>query len=400
MRPLLRTSLFLAALTLSLAPGALAQGAPEPEEDGPGVRFNGYGRSLVQQTGLGGTISDTDTLSVESLSDGEFLLDLAVNAQPNDVTEVQGVIRVRNEFGGFFGSGVTVEVRELWARGIIADVLRYRVGDMDVALTPYTLYLPEADGVINTPALFRPLREVIYYDEFYTGFNERRLQGGKLDFGLQFEQGIEAAEVRAFVARLRATDFFEVPTRFIGGGRVGATSARFGPYDSQAKLGVNLVYTWDDLGSGEANTGIRNSVVSFDGDVTVLDRDAFDLHLIGEGGFSSVERAMDMDDPEEARRSRLSKTTQRSPRTPTRSSRSDCLAHSKAPTSACRRCSSTSGRSSTAARRRASASTTRGPRAFTTASAPAATSRCCAMSRCPASSTPRCRLSPSTPRTP
>ena len=299
MRPLLRTSLFLAALTLSLAPGALAQGAPEPEEDGPGVRFNGYGRSLVQQTGLGGTISDTDTLSVESLSDGEFLLDLAVNAQPSDVTEVQGVIRVRNEFGGFFGSGVTVEVRELWARGVIADVLRYRVGDMNVALTPYTLYLPEADGVINTPALFRPLREVIYYDEFYTGFNERRLQGGKLDFGLQFEQGIEAAEVRAFVARLRATDFFEVPTRFIGGGRVGATSARFGPYDSQAKLGVNLAYTWDDLGSGEANTGIRNSVVSFDGDVTVLDRDAFDLHVVGEGGFSSVERATEADESEE-----------------------------------------------------------------------------------------------------
>jgi len=305
MRPLLRTSLFLAALSLllapgaSLVPGAFAQGAPEAEEDGPGVRFNGYGRSLVQQTGIGGTISDTDTLSVESLSDGEFLLDLAVNAQPNDVTEVQGVIRVRNEFGGFFGSGVTVEVRELWARGVIADVLRYRVGDMDVALTPYTLYLPEADGVVNTPALFRPLREVVYYDEFYTGFNERRLQGGNLDFGLRFEQGIEAAEIKAFVARLRATDFFEVPTRFIAGGRVGATSMRFGPYNSQAKLGVNLAYTWDDLGSGEANTGIRNSVVSFDGDVTVLDRDAFDLHLIGEGGFSSVERAMDMDDPEE-----------------------------------------------------------------------------------------------------
>jgi hypothetical protein len=292
----LRPLLFLAALALPLAPGAFAQGAPEPEEDGPGVRFNGYGRSLIQQTGIGGTITDTDTLSVESLSDGEFLLDLAVNAQPNDVTEVQGVIRVRNEFGGFFGSGVTVEVRELWARGIIADVLRYRVGDMDLALTPYTLYLPEADGVINTPALFRPLREVIYHDEFYTGFNERRFQGGRLDFGLAFEQGIEAAEVRAFLARLRSTDFLDVPTRFIGGGRVGAT---FGPYDSQAKLGANLAYIWDDLDSGEANTGIRNAVVSLDGDLTVLDGDALDLHVVGEGGWSSVERAMETDEAEE-----------------------------------------------------------------------------------------------------
>lgn len=298
MRSLLRPLLFLAAFALPLAPGVFAQGAPEPEEDGPGVRFNGYGRSLIQQTGIGGTISDTDTLSVESLSDGEFLLDLAVNAQPNDVTEVQGVIRVRNEFGGFFGSGVTVEVRELWARGIIADVLRYRVGDMNVALTPYTLYLPEADGVVNTPALFRPLREVIYHDEFYTGFNERRLQGGNLDFGLQFDEGLEAADAKVFLARLRSTDFLSVPTRFIGGGRVGATSERFGPYDSQAKLGVNLAYTWDDLGSGDANTGIRNAVVSVDGDVTVLDRGAFDLHVIGEGGRSSVNRAMETGDDE------------------------------------------------------------------------------------------------------
>ena len=292
MHPLLRTPLYLAALALMLAPGAFAQDAPAPEEDGPGVRFNGYGRSLIQQTGIGGTILDTDTLAVETLADGEFLLDLAVNAQPNDVTEVQGVIRVRNEFGGFFGSGVTVEVRELWARGIVADVLRYRVGDMDVALTPYTLYLPEADGVVNTPALFRPLREVIYHDEFYTGFNERRLQGAHLDFGLEFEQGLEAADVRAFVARLRTTDFFEVPNRFIGGGRVGATSPRVGPYDSQVKLGVNLAYTWDDLESGDVDDGIRNAVVSVDGDVTVLDGDVFDLHLVGEGGRSAVRREL------------------------------------------------------------------------------------------------------------
>lgn len=288
MRPLLPSCLLVLALVVPSAP-ALAQGAPDADE-GPGIRFNGLGRSLIQQVGIGGDLLDTDTTSVENLTDGEFVLDLAVNGQPNDVTEVQGVVRLRNEFGGFFGSGVTVEVRELWARGIIADVLSYRVGDMDMALTPYTLFLPDEDGSVNEPEVFVPQKEIIYYEEFYTGFNTRRLQGGKLDFGLAFDRGLDAVEVRSFLARLRATNFTDTPTRFIGGGRVGATSARFGPYRSQGRLGVNLAYTWDDLGSGNANTGIRNSVVSFDTDVTLLDEDRYAVHLLGETGWSVVKQ--------------------------------------------------------------------------------------------------------------
>lgn len=295
----LRSCLLLLALLLPLAPGVRAQsaegGPPEPDE-GPGIRFNGLGRSYLQQTEIDGVLLDSDTTTVETLADGEFLLDLAVNAQPNDVTEVQGVIRVRNEFGGFFGSGVTVEVRELWARGVIANVLRYRLGDMNVALTPYTLFLPEVDGVVNAPELFQPQRDIIAYEEFYTGQNERRFQGAHLDFGLTFTQGLDALDVRAFVARLRVTDFTTTPNRFIGGGRVAAASLPFGSLGTQVRLGANLAYTWDDLDSGNANTGIRNAVYSFDTDVTLLDRDAFDLHLVGEAGRSVVKRLREDDD--------------------------------------------------------------------------------------------------------
>ncbi|MDX1545767.1 MAG: hypothetical protein R3247_02195 [Rhodothermales bacterium] len=287
MRPLFHAGLLLLALMLPLAPGVLAQGAP-PEDRGPGIRFNGLGRSFIQQTSIGGALLDRDTTTVENLTDGEFLLDLAVNAQPNDVTEVQGVIRMRNEFGGFFGSGVSIEVRELWARGIIADVLRYRLGDMDLALTPYTLFLPEEDGVVNTPAIFRPQKEIIYHEEFYTGFNQRRLQGAHADFTLTFDRVLDAADVRAFVARLRTTDFTTTPNRFIGGGRVAATSPRFGSTRTQARLGANLAHTWDALDSGDANTGIRNTVVTLDADVTLLDRPAFDLHAVGEAGRSAL----------------------------------------------------------------------------------------------------------------
>jgi hypothetical protein len=176
--------------------------------------------------------------------------------------------------------------------------LRYRLGDMDVGLTPYTLHLPEEDGVVNEPELFRPQKDIIYHEEFYTGRNERRLQGAKLDFGLTFDRALDALDVKSFVARLRTTDFTTTPNRFIGGGRVAATSLPFGANQTQARLGANLAYTWDDLDSGDANTGIRNAVLTFDTDLTVLDREAFDLHLIGEAGRSMVQRKTADEDAE------------------------------------------------------------------------------------------------------
>lgn len=282
--------IFIVPVLFVSIPLVQAQGAPQETEVRPGVRFNGLGRAYIQQADLGGALMETDTTTAGTLSDGEFILDLAVNAMPNRTTEVQGVLRLRNEFGGFFGSGVTVEVRELWARGIIADAIEYRVGDMDLALTPYTVFSPSGDGRINTPEVFEPQQEIITYEEFYTDANERRLQGGRVDFGLAFDQGIDAVDARAFLTRLRPTDFTTTPTRFLGGGRVGVLSAPIGPIQAQA--GVNLVSIWDDLGTGDVEEGIRNHVVTVDADVSVLERDGLAISLLGEGGRSIAKQAV------------------------------------------------------------------------------------------------------------
>lgn len=300
---ILRSGFLSLAVVLALAPVASSQdddnaGPPEAEE-GPGIRFNGLGRAFIQQADLGGTLLNSDTTTTETLADGEFVLDLALNAQPNRSTEVQGVIRLRNEFGGFFGAGVTVEVRELWARGVVANAIEYRLGDMDYALTPYTVYLPDADGSVNSPAVFEPLEERIAYEQFYTGRNTRRLQGGSVDFGLVFDQAVEALDVRAFLARLRPTDFQTTPTRLIGGGRVGVASAPFGPYGSSLSLGANLASTWDDLDSGNANEGIRNHVFTLDGTLSLLNSSSLGLAIVGEGGQSVAKRDDTSDDTAE-----------------------------------------------------------------------------------------------------
>ena len=262
----------------------------EREEVEKLVQFNGLGRTILSNTDLDGNILKSDTSTARQLTDGEFLLDVAINAQPNENTEVQGILRLRNEFGGFFGSGVSVEIRELWARGLIANAVRYRVGDFDHVMTPYTFFNPDEEGMVNEPMVFRPQKDVIYYEQFYHEGNTRRLQGADLDFGLTFPVFLNEAEISAFAARIRGTDFLTTPSRFVGGGSVDfSTQTLQDSLGLQADFGFNLSHTWDDLNSGDATSGIRNTVWSVDFDVTVLNQDNLGVHLLGEAGRSSLE---------------------------------------------------------------------------------------------------------------
>ncbi|NEN22701.1 hypothetical protein G3O08_04175 [Cryomorpha ignava] len=286
----LRYSMVLLIFALSTNIGYSQDGsstASEKEEQGEKIRFNGLGRTNLLQTGIDGNLLEGDTLTPRSLTDGEFLLDLKINATPNDKTEVQTILRLRNEFGGFFGSGMTIEVRELWARGVIANRVKYRVGDMDMKLSKYTLYNYDEEGHVNQPAAFMPQKEIIYYEQFYGTDNTRRLQGANLNFGLQFTDVIRDMEFTGFIARVRGTDFFTIPSRFVSGGELQfSTYSLNDSLKTKADFGFYLAHTFDDLKSGEANTGIRNTVATFNWDLKIWDLKNTALHFMGETGQS------------------------------------------------------------------------------------------------------------------
>ena len=286
----------------SIEGSAQTEGALSDEEAETfleGVNFNGLGRVYLQQSGIGGDIlndvmvndstSVPDTLTPRNTTDGEFLLDLKVNAIPNRKTEVQAILRLRNEFGGFFGAGQSIQVRELWARGIIGDRLEYRVGDMDIEMSPYTFYVPEEEGVINQPSAFDMQREVIYYEQFYTHQNSRRMQGASLNFGLKFTQVLKEADFSGFIARVRGTDFLTIPTRWVAGGDAKFKTRRLiDQTKTSAEVGFNLVHTFDDLQSGDANTGIRNTVFTVDYDLKAYETEKMIYSLFGESGQSTL----------------------------------------------------------------------------------------------------------------
>lgn len=77
-----------------------------------------------------------------------------MNIKPNKNTEIMGMFRIRNEYGGFWGSGVSFDVRQLWIKGVVANALRYQLGDLNLKQTQFTLYNHHSDQLDSLPSIF------------------------------------------------------------------------------------------------------------------------------------------------------------------------------------------------------------------------------------------------------
>jgi hypothetical protein len=204
----LRLLLFIAAAGM-LAEPAMAQQKRL-------VDFVGAARSVISNDGMDVSDSIPDTTSVSNTSGGYALIDLGVDIQPNSSTEILGMFRIRNQYGGFWGAGVTFDVRQLWLKGVIGDIVRYQVGDLNLQQTPFTLYNHHADRWDSLPAVFSLQSDIVDYERFYTG-NTWRQQGVNIDFGLEFSKLVREINFTGYVTRMNATDFTAIPDRLLAG---------------------------------------------------------------------------------------------------------------------------------------------------------------------------------------
>ncbi len=83
---------------------------------GKKVWASGAARSVFQQNTLG---TEGDTITPTNLNSGNTLVDVALNARPNANTFVHAMVRVRNDFGGFWGAGVTFDMRQMYLKGLV-----------------------------------------------------------------------------------------------------------------------------------------------------------------------------------------------------------------------------------------------------------------------------------------
>lgn len=244
------------------------------------VTFSGYGRAQVDNNQL----RDTSNSEMGKSTRGYTLFDLGIHAQPNDEFKASVILRLRNEFGGFFGNGAAFEFRQMKLEGILAKAVKYEIGDIDVAFTKNTLYNYDEIYRDYESEAFKIRRDIVNFENFYIN-NQWRVQGLNLSSGFNFKKGIEKATIRTFGARVRQSNFFDSPDRFLYGVRAVVTQSKY------AEIGFNYVGLSDIAGTS-VDTAFRYTNNNYTSDFKfTLDSVGgnFKLNLYGEAGASSFE---------------------------------------------------------------------------------------------------------------
>ena len=201
-----------------------------------------------------------DTVSARNTSNGYNLLDLNTHVNPSENIEIFSQIRIKNQFGGFFGSGTSIDVRQLRAKGVINNKIRFSVGDLFLKQTRFTLYNYNEDLSGYESNMFKPYRDIIEYENFYRE-NRWRSQGLQTDFSFQFDRYIRTLEFDAFITRPRGSSAITSNTYsndlLLSGGTL------VSQLNKNIQFQSHYINFFEIPTSGTTNISIRNPVYHF-----------------------------------------------------------------------------------------------------------------------------------------
>lgn len=247
-------------------------------------QINGTARSYLFSNELK-IDNSIDSITPRKSNYGHNLLDLGISVFPNTQTEVIGIFRIRNELGGFWGGGVSFNVRQLTLKGVANNVVRYEIGDIDLKMTPYTLFNNVEEGLINEADVFKVRRNILHYDLFYQE-NQWRMQGAKVNFNVLANSIFQKTTVKGYLTRQRATDGLSESERLYGGGSLDfIRNSKFNIKFNSANL-FDLTKTL-----GNDSTKFTNSIVSTNFNYTIVSTENLAVKFNSEGGFSNTNYA-------------------------------------------------------------------------------------------------------------
>lgn len=247
-------------------------------------QINGTARSYLFSNELK-IDNSIDSITPRKSNYGHNLLDLGISVFPNTQTEVIGIFRIRNELGGFWGGGVSFNVRQLTLKGVANNVVRYEIGDIDLKMTPYTLFNNVEEGLINEADVFKVRRNILHYDLFYQE-NQWRMQGAKVNFNVLTNSIFQKTTVKGYLTRQRATDGLSESERLYGGGSLDfIRNSKFNIKFNSANL-FDLTKTL-----GNDSTKFTNSIVSTNFNYTIVSTENLAVKFNSEGGFSNTNYA-------------------------------------------------------------------------------------------------------------
>lgn len=196
--------------------------------------LDGFGRVYTASDKLDGDAVG-DTTIVNKGTGGYQLFDLGMNLEKDKSFGANVILRAKNQFGGFYGQGVAMTFRQMYVTGVIAKGIKYRIGDVDLKLTPYTLQNSYSQMTKYESDLFSTRRGIVEYENFVTDKNTWRLQGVDLNTKLLFERGIRSLGIQLFGVRTNPFNQIGATDRVLFGGAINLDQSKY------FKLGLNAV---------------------------------------------------------------------------------------------------------------------------------------------------------------
>jgi len=224
------------------------------EKDLRKVVFTGAARGLYYGDKIGQ--EEADSITIPRMNSGHTLVDLGMNIRPNRNTEIQGMVRVRNDYGRFWGSGVSFDIRQLYIKGVAGGVVRYQLGDINYKLSPYTLSNTQQEIITQGPVVFQQQTRLMNYDNFYAADSSWRQQGAAAEFGLQFAKFVKELQFHTVGTRVRTTDFGSINDRLFAGYNMNLVQSNF------LEVGVNHVTLFDIEGTSHNLSTFHNPVTT------------------------------------------------------------------------------------------------------------------------------------------
>ncbi len=241
-------------IVVGIAALLVAQVVSAQEKDFRKIVFTGAARGLYYGDKVGQ--EQEDSITIPRMNSGHTLVDLGMNIRPNKNTEIQGMVRVRNDYGGFWGSGVSFDVRQLYIKGVAGGIVRYQLGDINYKLSPYTLSNTQQEIITQGPVIFQQQTRLMNYDNFYAADSSWRQQGAAAEFGLQFAKFVKELQFHTVATRVRTTDFSSINDRLFAGYNMNLVQSNF------FEVGVNHVTLFDIEGTSHNLSTFHNPVTT------------------------------------------------------------------------------------------------------------------------------------------
>ena len=138
------------------------------------------------------------------MSSGWNMLDLNPHVNPVQGVEVYAQIRMLNEFGGFFGQGTQVDVRQLRVSGVLKNKVKFNLGDVYLNQSEFTLHADEGEASDPWGHAFAAQRQLVAYENFFEG-SRWRLQGAQANALFKGDRWIEHVVLDGYVTRTRGS---------------------------------------------------------------------------------------------------------------------------------------------------------------------------------------------------